>query len=79
VNAAKHAGVPEILVFAEIEADHVAVYVRDRGAGFDLDAVDGDRRGIADSIVARMHRHGGVAAVLSEPGLGTEIVLEMKL
>jgi signal transduction histidine kinase len=79
VNAAKHAGVGEILVFAEVEPDHVSAYVRDRGKGFDADSVDGDRRGIADSIVGRMHRHGGVAAVLSEPGAGTEVVLEMKM
>jgi hypothetical protein len=26
-----------------------------------------------------MQRHGGVAAVLSEPGAGTEVVLEIKM
>jgi phage shock protein PspC (stress-responsive transcriptional regulator)/signal transduction histidine kinase len=79
VNAAKHAGVGQVLVFAEVTPDHVSAYVRDRGKGFDPSSVDGGRRGIADSIVGRMQRHGGVAAVLSEPGAGTEVVLEIKM
>jgi signal transduction histidine kinase len=48
--------------------------VRDHGAGFDPDAVPSDRRGIADSIVARMQRHGGSAEVASGKE-GTEVRL----
>ena len=50
----------------------------DQGAGFDLDAVDGDGRGIADSIVARMQRHGGSADIVSEPAEGTEVHLQLE-
>jgi signal transduction histidine kinase len=39
--------------------------------------VPGDRRGIADSIVRRMERHGGTAEIRSEAGRGTEIVLRL--
>jgi signal transduction histidine kinase len=78
VNAAKHAGVDEISVFLEVEADQVTVFVRDRGVGFDASTVDGDRRGIADSIVGRMQRHGGTATITSAPGEGTEVVLELR-
>ena len=39
VNAAKHAGVAEISVYAEVETRQVHVFVRDRGAGFDPAAV----------------------------------------
>jgi signal transduction histidine kinase len=49
--------------------------VRDRGPGFDLSAVPDDRRGVRESIVGRMRRHGGRAAVHSAPGEGTEIEL----
>ena len=35
------------------------VFVRDRGVGFDPDAVPDDRQGIAESITGRMERHGG--------------------
>lgn len=77
MNAAKHAGVDEVSVYVEVEADRVAAYVRDAGAGFDPAAVPEDRRGIADSIVARMERHGGTAEVRSKPGGGTEIRLAL--
>ena len=43
----------------------MSVFVRDRGKGFDLDSVAEDRRGIVESIQARMLRHGGGAVVRS--------------
>jgi signal transduction histidine kinase len=76
-NAAVHAGVEEISVFVEAGADEIAVYVRDRGAGFDRAGVAPDRRGITESIEARMRRQGGTAAVRSAPGEGTEIELRL--
>ena len=47
---------PSMPKSADAEA---AVFVRDRGAGFDRGAVPGDRRGIAESIEGRMRRAGG--------------------
>jgi signal transduction histidine kinase len=76
-NAAKHSGADEISVYAEVDADRVAVYVRDRGAGFDRSVVTTDRRGIAESIEARMQRAGGSATIVSSPGEGTEVELTM--
>ena len=73
-NAAKHAGAPAS-VYAEVEADQVEVNVRDRGCGFDPDAVDPDRHGVRQSIVARMASVGGSATVRSVPGEGTEVRL----
>ena len=75
VNAAKHAG-GSVSVYAESEGDRTKVFVRDRGAGFEPAAVPADRRGIAESIVGRMERHGGRAAVHSSPE-GTEVELEL--
>jgi signal transduction histidine kinase len=77
VNAAKHAGVSEISVYAEIEGGSASVFVRDRGAGFDPAAVGTDRRGLAESVRGRMDRHGGTATVHSAPGAGTEVELTM--
>jgi signal transduction histidine kinase len=77
VNAAKHAGVGEISVYAEVEPDSVHVFVRDRGAGFDPAAVPPDRHGLADSIHGRVTRHGGTVDVRSKPGDGTEVRLTM--
>jgi signal transduction histidine kinase len=72
-NAAKHSGVEEISVFVE----PTAVYVRDRGSGFDPEAVAADRRGLAESIRGRMERVGGTATVTSAPGEGTEVELQL--
>ncbi len=74
-NAAKHAGVARIDVFVEVDAAHARVFVRDEGKGFEQAHVPGDRRGLAESIVGRMRRHGGDAIVQSAPGEGTEIEL----
>jgi signal transduction histidine kinase len=75
VNAAKHAGVDTLDVYVEVSDVSVDVFVRDRGTGFDLDAVPGDRLGVRRSIMERMHRHGGTAEVRSTPGEGTEVRL----
>ncbi len=76
-NAARHSGAACVSVYFEVEPDQVTVFVRDRGKGFDLDQVPRDRRGIADSILWRMDRHGGKAVIRSEPGQGTEVELVM--
>ena len=67
-NAAVHSGSTAISVYVEVEKDLVTAFVRDQGSGFDPAVVPADRRGIADSIVGRMERHGGTATVHSEPG-----------
>jgi signal transduction histidine kinase len=77
MNAAKHAEVPEFSVYAEVEADQVTVFVRDRGTGFDPDAVSTDRHGLANSIQGRMERNGGEVRLRTSPGEGTEVQLRM--
>lgn len=74
-NAGRHAGVGEISVLARVGDDEASVFVRDRGAGFDPQAVAEDRRGVRESIVGRMTRAGGRATVVSAPGEGTEVEL----
>lgn len=78
-NAAKHAGVSRISVYAERHNGVVEVFVRDEGAGFDVGAVGPDRRGVTDSILGRMARAGGSAVVRSEPGSGTEVELTLPI
>ncbi|HEX6476648.1 MAG TPA: ATP-binding protein, partial [Acidimicrobiales bacterium] len=77
VNAAKWSGAPVVSLFAEVEPDKVTLFVRDRGQGFDPTEIPADHQGIAESIRARMGRHGGTAAVHSTPGAGTEVQLTM--
>lgn len=73
LNAARHAG-GEVSVYIEGRVGGVDVYVRDRGAGFDPEAVPEDRLGIRQSVVGRMRRVGGTATVTSGDG-GTEVHL----
>ena len=75
VNAAKFGGGGPVAVYAEAGDDVLQVFVRDRGPGFDLAAVPADRRGVRESIVGRMARHGGHAQVNATPGAGTEVEL----
>jgi signal transduction histidine kinase len=76
-NAAKFSTADEISVYLETNGDQVAVFVRDRGIGFDRAGVPADRRGVAESIEGRMRRAGGTAAVMSSPGSGTEVELTL--
>jgi signal transduction histidine kinase len=78
VNAAKYAETPSVSVYAEVEGDEVMIFVRDRGKGFDLDAVPEDRMGVRESIIGRMERNQGLAEVRTAPGEGTEVRLKMK-
>ena len=77
MNAAKHSGATRISVFAEASDGTVDVFVTDQGSGFDPDAVDEDRKGVSESILGRMQRHGGSAIIDSEVGVGTEVHLTM--
>ena len=77
VNAAKHAEVDVISVYVEAEEDAVHVFVRDRGVGFEPDAVPEDRHGLADSVRARVTRHGGTVRLRSTLGEGTEVHLSL--
>ena len=70
-NAAKHAGVDEISVFVDASPERIGIFVRDRGVGFDPEAIPADRRGIASSIRERMERVDGTATISSAPGGGT--------
>ncbi len=79
VNAAKYGGEGgAVQVFAEVEGRTVFISVRDRGPGFDPDAVPEDRMGVRESIVGRMRRNGGTARLRTAPGEGTEVELEME-
>lgn len=76
LNAARHAG-GDISVYIEGTASSVEVFVRDRGPGFDPDAVPADRWGVRESIIGRMRRIGGAAMIRPGAGGGTEVQLRL--
>ena len=79
VNVGKHAGVDAVDVYAELLAGELSIFVRDRGVGFDVDAIPADRHGIRDSIRARVEGTGGRVRISSTPGEGTEVELAVAL
>ena len=78
-NAAKHAGVSSVDVYAERRPNAIEVFIRDKGKGFDMTSIDSSRHGLADSIVGRMQRAGGTATIHSEVGSGTEVELVLPI
>jgi len=78
VNAAQHSGADLVDVYAEVGDDRIEVFIRDRGRGFDPDAIAPDRHGVRDSIIERMQRHGGEAQIRTADS-GTEIQLTLPM
>jgi len=72
VNAVTHGRAP-VSLYLEVRDDALEVFVRDRGAGFDVDQVPPDRFGVRESIVGRVRRRGGTASVTSSGERGTEV------
>jgi signal transduction histidine kinase len=77
VNAAKWSAADLVSIFAEVEPEEISLFVRDRGRGFEPAQIAPDRKGISESIYARVGRNGGTASVRSSPGEGTEVSLKM--
>ena len=75
-NAAEHSGAEEVSAFVDVGDDEVAVYVRDRGSGFEPDELPAGVHGITESIRGRMERAGGSAVLVSSPE-GTEVELRL--
>jgi signal transduction histidine kinase len=78
LNAVAHGKAP-VSVYLEVTAAAADLFVRDRGAGFDVDAIAPDRFGVRESILGRVRRRGGTAEVVSRPDWGTEVRLHMPL
>jgi len=77
MNAAAHSDADKVSVFAEASGEVVEIFITDQGTGFDRESVDEDRKGLSESVIGRMQRHGGSAKIDSEPGVGTEVHLRM--
>lgn len=75
MNAAKHAE-GKISVYLECNKELVEIFIRDRGSGFDVEAIEEDRHGVRESIIGRMERAGGKAVIRSSE-TGTEVALSM--
>jgi signal transduction histidine kinase len=76
-NAAEHSHAEEVSTFVDVGDEEIAIYVRDRGTGFDPGDLPPEAHGIAESIRGRMARAGGSAEIASSDG-GTEVELRLR-
>jgi two-component system NarL family sensor kinase len=74
-NVERHAGTGQAEVTVTGGAGWAVVKITDRGRGFDPAATRPSRRGIRDSITARMLAAGGRAVIASGPGVGTTVTV----
>lgn len=78
-NSLLHAGDANRTVHVRVASDGVHVDVLDDGFGFEPSAVPSTRLGIAQSILGRMRAlDGGDADIVSEPGIGTRVVMRLR-
>jgi signal transduction histidine kinase len=76
-NVRRHAEVGSADVTITQDDVTVRAMVTDSGVGFDLEAVDVGRLGLAESVIARIRDVGGKVRLFSAPGSGTTVVLEV--
>ncbi|KAA2256004.1 hypothetical protein F0L68_27910 [Solihabitans fulvus] len=77
-NVAKHAGVIEATLWADVSPTRVTVSVLDHGWGFDP-AIATAGLGLPQSIRARIEAASGAVAIDSAPGAGTYVELAIPL
>src|SRR5439155_1258077 len=75
LNAARHSGAAIVSVYLEVEPEQATIFVRDRGRGFDPDAVPVDRGGSSPSMVGRRTRAGRRARMRSGSEEATAVEL----
>lgn len=77
-NAQRHSGCHRVEISLLQIREKIRLEVRDRGKGFNPDAVPRERFGLI-GIQERARLFGGNARVISSPGRGTQIVVELDL
>ena len=71
-NAVKHSGAGEVTFRIRRAGSSILVSVEDDGAGFDLDAADATRHGLA-GMIERMKELGGSGRIHTAPGAGCRV------
>lgn len=72
-NVRRHTGDRDPVLAAHLRGRQIVVMLRDRGPGFDPAAIPRHKRGLSESIVARIEVKGGAAEVSSVSGEGTTV------
>jgi signal transduction histidine kinase len=73
-NAAKHAGVDTVDLYADFKPGQIQLFVRDRGRGFDLESA-ASGRGLDHSLRRRAEQAGATVELTTAPGAGTDVAI----
>jgi signal transduction histidine kinase len=77
-NIVKHSGASEVRIGLRMESLRLALLVEDNGCGFNPAAAPSGRNGLSN-MRARIERMGGECDVISRPGQGTRVRVEVSL
>jgi ligand-binding sensor domain-containing protein/signal transduction histidine kinase len=77
-NIVKHAGASEVCIRASGAGDSLELTIEDNGRGFDPGKVHQDGLGL-NSMKRRIENLGGSFSLESRPGVGTRIMIKLKL
>ncbi len=75
-NVERHSGTKQAEVRVSQRGATIRIEVRDRGAGFDVEGV-GERHYGLDGVRERARLVGGWASIVSQPGQGSHVVVEL--
>jgi signal transduction histidine kinase len=73
----RHADVQHLDLMASVTADALVLVVVDEGRGFDQARIPADRLGLRASVQERLAAVGGSAAIWTQPGQGTSVMLRV--
>lgn len=78
-NVRKHAGVNKAMVKLEVTPTGITIVIKDQGKGFEVDQLSGSRRESYGIIGMRERAEllGGEIKILSKPGNGTQVIIEI--
>ncbi len=82
INVAKHAGTTTACLSVRLEADTLAIRVKDNGIGFDADSTfkNSITEGFGLFAISRRIAHiGGIFQITSKQGYGTEVAMNIPL
>ncbi|MEA1962372.1 MAG: sensor histidine kinase [Bacillota bacterium] len=80
-NARKHSGADRAIVKMETNKGHLTVVIKDDGQGFDINNI-GDSKRESYGIIGmreRVELLGGKMNIISSPGSGTQVIIEVPL
>ena len=75
-NARRHSEAAAVSIHLEEQGNTIRLTIQDYGFGFELDQIDPSRFGIR-GIRERARLFGGTAKITSQPGNGTQIIVEI--